>query len=129
VLEDDFAIQFIFNRDSAGKIESYKFKVPRFERVLKRLANFTPSLQGNTTFRLQGYADAKFVNLAGTFNDWKPSTIACGKEAAQWICRIDLKPGKYLYKFIVDGTWITDPANQATEADGNGNINSVMIKP
>ena len=129
VLEDDFAVQFIFNRDAAGKIESYKFKVPRFERVLKRLTSFAPSLQGNTTFRLQGYPSAKFVNLAGTFNDWKPSAIVCGKEAAEWICRIDLKPGKYLYKFIVDGTWITDPANQATEADGNGNINSVMIKP
>jgi CubicO group peptidase (beta-lactamase class C family) len=128
VMEDDFAVHFIFNRDAKGNIDSYKFKVPRFERTLKRLVLPAPSLQGNTTFRLKGYADAKIVNLAGTFNEWKPSTIVCGKENAEWICRIDLKPGKYLYKFIVDGTWIIDPANSATEADGQGNTNSVLVK-
>jgi CubicO group peptidase (beta-lactamase class C family) len=128
VMEDDFTVQFIFNRDAAGKIESYKFKVPRFERVVKRLTSVAPSLQGNTTFRLKGYAEAKIVNLAGTFNDWKPAAIVCGKEAAEWICRVDLKPGKYFYKFIVDGTWITDPANPTTEDDGRGNLNSVMVK-
>lgn len=128
VMADDFAVHFIFNRDVAGNVDSYKFKVPRFERTLRRLANVAPSLQGNTTFRLKGYTDAKLVNLAGTFNDWKPSTIVCGKENAEWICRVDLKPGKYLYKFIVDGTWITDPANSTTETDERGNINSVIQK-
>jgi CubicO group peptidase (beta-lactamase class C family) len=128
VMEDDFAVRFIFNRDAAGQIDSYKFKVPRFERTLKRLTMPAPSLQGNTTFRLKGYEDAKIVNLAGTFNDWKPATIVCGRENAEWVCRLDLKPGKYLYKFIVDGNWIPDPANTTTEADERGNVNSVMIK-
>ena len=128
VMEDDFAVHFIFNRDASGKVDSYKFKVPRFERTLKRLMLPQPSLQGNTTFRLKGYADAKIVTLAGTFNEWKPSTIVCGKENAEWICRVDLTPGKHLYKFIVDGNWIIDPANSITEADGRGNTNSVLIK-
>ncbi len=128
VMEDDFAVHFIFNRDAGGVVDSYKFKVPKFERTLKRVAIPAPSLQGNTTFRLKGYPDAKIVNLAGTFNDWKPSAIVCGKESAEWICRVELKPGKYLYKFIVDGNWITDPANSTTEADGRGNTNSVLVK-
>jgi CubicO group peptidase (beta-lactamase class C family) len=128
VMEDEFDARFIFNRDAGGKVDSYKFKVPRFERVSKRLTPPRPSLQGDTTFRLKGYADAKIVNLAGTFNEWKPSTIVCGKESAEWVCRVDLKPGKYLYKFIVDGNWIVDPANTTTEADERGNINSVLVK-
>jgi CubicO group peptidase (beta-lactamase class C family) len=128
VMEDDYAAQFIFNRDAAGKIAGYKFKVPRFERVVKRLANIQPSLQGNTTFRLKGYEGAKVVNLAGTFNDWKPAAIVCGKEQGEWTCRVDLKPGKYFYKFIVDGNWILDPANPASEPDGRGNTNSVLVK-
>jgi 1,4-alpha-glucan branching enzyme len=77
---------------------------------------------------LKGYPAAKIVNLAGTFNEWKPSSIVCGKEGAEWVCRVDLKPGKYLYKFIVDGHWITDPANPTIEDDGRGNTNSVMEK-
>ncbi len=128
VMEDDFAVHFIFNRDAKGLVDSYKFKVPRFERTLKRLTLPAPSLQGNTTFRLNGYPEAKIVTLAGTFNEWKPSTIVCGKENAEWICRVELKPGKHLYKFIVDGNWIIDPANSTTEADGRGNTNSVLVK-
>jgi CubicO group peptidase (beta-lactamase class C family) len=128
VMEDDFAVHFIFHRDQGGNVESYTFKVPRFERLSKRLVLSTPSLQGNTTFRLKGYPAAKIVNLAGTFNEWKPSSIVCGKEGAEWICRVELKPGKYLYKFIVDGHWITDPANPAIEDDGRGNTNSVIEK-
>lgn len=128
VMEDDFAVHFIFHRDQSGNVESYTFKVPRFERLSKRLVLSAPSLQGNTTFRLKGYPAAKIVNLAGTFNEWKPSAIVCGKEDAEWICRIDLKPGKYLYKFIVDGHWITDPANPTIEDDGRGNTNSVIEK-
>lgn len=128
VMEDDFAGHFIFHRDQSGNVESYTFKVPRFERLSKRLTLTAPSLQGNTTFRLKGYPTAKIVNLAGTFNDWKPSSIVCGKEGAEWICRVELKPGKYLYKFIVDGHWITDPANPTIEDDGRGNANSVIEK-
>jgi CubicO group peptidase (beta-lactamase class C family) len=128
VMEDDFEVHFIFNRDAKGRVESYQFKTPRFERVLKRVTLPPPSLQGNTTFRLSGHADAKIVNLAGSFNDWKPSTIMCGKDGADWVCRIDLQPGKYFYKFIVDGNWIIDPANPNKENDGHGNVNSVIEK-
>jgi CubicO group peptidase (beta-lactamase class C family) len=128
VLEDDADVRFIFNRDTVGKVESYKFKAPHSERMLKRLALPAPSLQGNTTFRLKGYEGAKIVNLAGSFNNWRPAAIVCGKEATDWVCRVDLKPGKYFYKFIVDGNWIVDPANPATEDDGHGNTNSVLVK-
>jgi hypothetical protein len=128
MLEDDADVHFIFNRDANGNIDSYKFKVQKFERMLKRLTLPAPSLAGNTTFRLKGHPNAKFVNLAGSFNDWKPATILCGREADEWICRIDLKPGKYTYKFIVDGNWIVDPANPTKEDDGRGNTDSVLVK-
>jgi CubicO group peptidase (beta-lactamase class C family) len=128
VMEDDFAVHFVFNRDASGNIDGYKFKVPNFERVLKRLKPAAPSLQGNTTFRLKGYPNARIVNLAGSFNDWKPGALVCGKENAEWVCRVNLEPGKYFYKFIVDGDWIIDPANPVTEGDGNGNTNSVLVK-
>jgi Beta-lactamase/Glycogen recognition site of AMP-activated protein kinase/Domain of unknown function (DUF3471) len=128
ILEDDSDVHFIFNRDAGGNVDGYKFKVPQFERVLKRLTSPAPSLAGNTTFRLKGHTDAKFVNLAGSFNDWKPAAILCGREAAEWVCRVDLKPGKYFYKFIVDGNWIVDPANPTKEDDGRGNTNSVLVK-
>jgi hypothetical protein len=38
-----------------------------------------------------------------------------------------LPAGRHTYKFIIDGDWITDPANPATEEDGRGSINSVIV--
>ncbi|HEX8494855.1 MAG TPA: glycogen-binding domain-containing protein [Pyrinomonadaceae bacterium] len=86
-----------------------------------------PSTTGNTTFRLVGHADAKTVALAGTFNNWNPSQTFFTKSGDEWICKINLAPGKYQYKFVVDGNWILDPGNAATEDDGSGNKNSLLI--
>jgi len=39
-------------------------------------------------------------------------------------------PGKYTYRFLVDGVGLLDPANPATEDDGQGHADSVIvIKP
>jgi 1,4-alpha-glucan branching enzyme len=67
------------------------------------------------------------VAVAGSFNNWRQSQTIFAKEGDHWVCRIKVEPGKYLYKFIVEGDWITDPGNQVTEEDGNGNVNSVLI--
>ena len=39
---------------------------------------------------------------------------------------VELEPGQYQYKFIVDGQWILDPANPNKETDLQGNDNSVI---
>jgi hypothetical protein len=129
VVGDDFEARYTFTRDDGEKVNAVAFKFGKAERSLKRITPPAPSLVGNTTFRLKGYEHARFVNLAGSFNDWKASTIMCGREGAAWVCRVDLKPGKYPYKFIVDGDWMTDPGNPRTEGDGSGNNNSVMLVP
>lgn len=89
-----------------------------------------PCSKGNTTFRLRGYEKASAVALAGNFNDWNPQKQFFIKENGEWVCRVDLKPGKYFYKFVVDREWILDPGSAEKADDGNGNINSVLtIKP
>ena len=52
------------------------------------------------------------------------------KENGKWIFPIFLKPGKYTYKFIVDGTWILDPENKLFEQNEYNTNNSVLwIEP
>jgi 1,4-alpha-glucan branching enzyme len=46
-----------------------------------------------------------------------------------WTADLNLSPGKYTYKFIVDGKWITDPYNNLREDDGAGGYNSVLYCP
>lgn len=127
VMSHDFEARYVFNRVGGGEVTGSTFHYGKtYSREVKRLA-VVPNLNGNTTFRLKNFPNARYVNLAGSFNDWKSAATACGRDGADWICRIDLKPGKYFYKFIVDGEWMTDPENSQTENDGNDNINSVKI--
>jgi hypothetical protein len=116
-----------FNKDDDGKIISLTFMYEGASYTAARVVLPPPSLKGNTEFRLKGYREALVVALAGTFNNWNQSQFICGREAEDWICRIDLEPGKHAYKFIVDGNWLLDPANPNTEDDDYGLKNSVII--
>lgn len=78
-----------------------------------------------TRFYLHKNLDAKKVMLAGSFNDWNPSTLSMIKTDSGWIADVRLSPGKYWYKFIIDGKWIIDTDNLNNENDGLGNTNSV----
>ena len=116
-----------FNKDADGKILSLTFEYEGASYTAQRVTLPPPGLKGNTTFRLKGYADAGVVALAGSFNNWNQSQFICGREGDDWVCRIDLEPGKHAYKFIVDGNWLLDPANPNTEDDDYGVKNSVII--
>jgi hypothetical protein len=116
-----------FNKDEDGKIVSVTFTYEGERYTAPRVALPPPSLKGNTTFRLKGYKDASIVTLAGSFNNWNQSEFVFGREGDEWICRIDLEPGKHAYKFIVDGNWLLDPENPNTEDDDYGVKNSVIV--
>lgn len=92
----------------------------------RKLALPRPSLTGNTTFRLRGYENARVVAVAGTFNDWNQSQLIFAREGGEWVCRVDLPPGTYQYKFIVDGDWLTDPRNPKRVQDERGFTNSLL---
>jgi hypothetical protein len=81
------------------------------------------------TFFLRNNKTAKKVMLAGSFNDWNPNALAMNATDSGWIAYVKLTPGKYWYKFIVDGNWTIDNDNQLKENDGQGNINSVFFRP
>lgn len=72
--------------------------------------------------------EAVLVTIAGQFNGWNPDATALTKGAdGVWSITLDLKKGiKQRYKYLVDGIWIPDPENPATEPDGFGSINSVI---
>jgi hypothetical protein len=115
-----------FNRDDEGKIVSLNFTYEGEPYTARRVELPAPSLRGNTTFRLKGHEDASVVVLTGSFNEWNQSQLVFGREGAEWVCRIDLDPGVYRYKFIVDGDWLLDPSNPDTAEDEAGNVNNVL---
>jgi len=62
-------------------------------------------------FSLKGYEQAKKISLIGRFNGWNPDRNVLKKKGTQWECKIQFPPGKYSYRFFVDGKEICDPDN------------------
>ncbi len=71
--------------------------------------------------------EAREVFLVGDFNDWKAEGFQMRK-FKDGTCRkkVQLKPGRYEYLFIVDGDWRTDPQNEARSANPFDRENSVI---
>jgi 1,4-alpha-glucan branching enzyme len=70
---------------------------------------------------------AAVVILTGDFNAWRETGVKMKKEnAGIWKADLALNPGRYEYKFIVDGKWWTDPKNEKTAINSFGDINSVI---
>lgn len=59
------------------------------------------------------YAESVFV--AGDFNNWNTSQLPLKKdELGVWKRVVYLPPGRYEYKFVVDGEYVSDPMNPTT---------------
>ena len=95
----------------------------------------SPILLPNGKVRFQLYApSATTVYVAGEFNDWnwrrdQDKSIPLEKgEDDIWRVDVYIPPGRYQYKFVIDGTtWILDPSNPTVYRDPSGYINSLLI--
>jgi hypothetical protein len=84
----------------------------------------------NYTFVLKEFPEAREVMVSGSFNNWSRSGYHLYKQDGNWVCPVYLTPGKYTYKFIVDGEWILDPGNKLWQENEYGTGNSVLwIEP
>lgn len=93
-----------------------------------KLTTFRKNADSTTTVVLKNYEKASQVLLSGNFNNWSTISQPMTKTDSAWVCTIKLKPGKYLYKFIVDGNWKYDLLNDQKERDGYGSYNSVYYE-
>jgi len=71
--------------------------------------------------------EAKFVSLSGDFNGWSANGTPMKQHSpGRWEATIDLPPGRYQYKFIMDGQWIPDPLARENVRNPHGTLNSVV---
>ncbi len=82
---------------------------------------------GNQEFQLKGFQNARNVYLAGSFNNWVPDDIKMEKSANGWKITLDLSPGIYEYKFIVDEEWMDDPSNPLRLENQYFTFNSILL--
>jgi len=68
------------------------------------------------------------VLLVGDFTQWESAVIKLkrGRKTA-WQVDVSLSPGRYEYRFIVDGTWTDDPACDSRSPNEFGGVNCVRV--
>jgi chromosome partitioning protein len=70
---------------------------------------------------------AAHVQLAGDFNDWSPDGTEMEAVGLVWTKTLKLAPGRYRYRYVIDGEWRSDPHNVAVEPSPFGGDDSVLV--
>jgi RNA polymerase-binding transcription factor DksA len=71
--------------------------------------------------------DAQEVFVAGSFNDWNPTTTPLLNIGhGRWVRELSLPVGRYEYQFVVDGRWTHDRASRELVDNPLGGMDSVL---
>jgi chromosome partitioning protein len=75
---------------------------------------------------------ASDVRIAGDFNGWVPdkgvrSLIESEGRTRVWTKILQLSPGTYQYRYVVDGEWREDPENPEVVSSALGGRSSVLV--
>jgi len=107
--------------DGYGGINSIVEVLPVGQKVQSE-SNKPKTSEGKAVFTYFD-PDAREVSLTGDFTDWNPTGIEMTKQSdGNWFAKIELKPGEYEYKFVVDGNWTTDPMNPTVRGDFGNSV-------
>ena len=106
--------------DKAGDVtQFYKKSGEMISRTRSRLIKFSLF-----------WPEARYVYVVGDFNEWRLNDenrlLPASKKEGLWEKRITLKSGRYKYKYVVDGRWISDPDNPHTESNPFGSHDSIL---
>src|SRR5262249_12239941 len=77
-------------------------------------------------FRLEA-PNAARVQLAGDFNGWVLDGNDMNPVGRVWKKVVRLPPGRYQYRYVVDGVWQSDPLNPTVEPTPYGGYNSILV--
>jgi chromosome partitioning protein len=71
--------------------------------------------------------NAAHVQVAGDFNEWRPGSGEMEPIGPVWQKTMKLAPGRYRYRFVIDGEWCRDPRNSAVEPSPFGGDDSLLV--
>ncbi len=77
-------------------------------------------------FRISADERSK-VAVAGSFNGWDVNKHVLKRKGDAFELNVLLEPGRYEYKFVVNGIWCLDPERPDWATNEFGSLNSVVI--
>jgi 1,4-alpha-glucan branching enzyme len=85
------------------------------------------AVAGGVRFTLEA-PYAQDVRITGVFCDWSYDGLPLERNGeGLWSCVVEIGPGSYEYRFIIDGVWVKDPNNFESITNDFGVENSVVV--
>lgn len=69
----------------------------------------------------------KRIQIKGQMNEWNAAAGYLFEKDKKWHIGLELFPGKYQYKLIIDGREICDPGCRDSVSNGSGGYNSILL--
>jgi chromosome partitioning protein len=115
---------FSLSREIISKEEAIVEKISQqMKKIVQKKAKELPPV----TFEFAA-GTAASVFVVGDFNNWIPGDDAkLDNVDGVWKKRLNLKPGSYKYRFVIDGKWQQDPTNPAAEINPFGELDSLLL--
>jgi 1,4-alpha-glucan branching enzyme len=98
------------------------------KKTRKAAGKSKPEPQQERKLELKFYApEAESVTVAGEFNDWDTKALPMKKtKEGMWKAKIKLSPGRYEYRFFVDGAWAENIPDAEVVPNPFGTYNLVI---
>jgi len=80
------------------------------------------------SFSLPG-VQATDVYVVGDFNKWNRTKHRMRRQKDNWRISVKLPAGEHKFKYLVDGSWVNDPAAHKYVGNPYGGQDSVVVVP
>lgn len=110
-------------------VESKPVKQSPSKTIEQKLEEFYGVKQIGNRVIFRTKFKAEQINIAGDFNNWQvgqAGTMENAGREGEWRLAVSLNPGRYRYRMVVDGKWMTDPNNQYVETNQFGELNNIF---
>jgi len=79
------------------------------------------------SLKMEWEGEAKEVAVGGEFNGWVPVPLAC-QQGSTWAVNLDIEPGCYAYRFLVDGVWKIKEGEEVEEDEKGEKANILILE-
>ncbi len=121
ILQQEIEEPQIESRDRIERVE----RIDKSMRDVISLPSAPVPTDNGVLFTLDAPETAR-VQLAGDFNSWNPDGNEMQFSNGVWQKMLQLAPGRYRYRYVVDGRWQKDPLNTSVEPSPFGDHDSVI---
>lgn len=125
--DGDFAAEGMIREAPAAVVEEADDAAAEqpLEAKLERIYGVRPTAKG--LLFVQPPDTARTLAIAADFNNWNPSRTPMNRDENMDVFQavVDVPPGRYRYRLVVDGEWVQDPYNKTVETNPFGELNNV----